>query len=187
MKNIISKSYEAVDNGLMYLTNKAVGAWNWTTGGTKADLANFLLSASGVCASSGIILRNPYFSPFAAGYLVYCHVIQNLNKDMEQKEVAALEHEMLSYRVENRKRDASFLGPFDLSLTASNQLMVQDIPSTFIGAGLGLLGASYYVVRADCIPPRKNVLRRAKDKLEEIIKNVREGFRAPVPVPVVGM
>jgi len=45
-----------VDDTIMYGVNKGVHAWNWTTGRTKADLANEMLTVASVSESLGAIL-----------------------------------------------------------------------------------------------------------------------------------
>ena len=50
------------------------------------------------------------------------------------------------------------------------------------GIGLNLIGAGFYVSRADHMPPRKNVFSRASDKIKEWAKS-REGQPSGVPAP----
>ncbi|MBS3165821.1 hypothetical protein J4444_01740 [Candidatus Woesearchaeota archaeon] len=40
--------FKTLDDGIMYFTTKGVYAYNWTTGGTKAELANTLLGVAPV-------------------------------------------------------------------------------------------------------------------------------------------
>ena len=46
MENPIWSAYQKFDDVVMYGVNKGVRAWNWTTGKTKTDLANSLLTVA---------------------------------------------------------------------------------------------------------------------------------------------
>ncbi len=58
MVNPIYKAYEKFDEGIMYFANKAVQGYNWTTGGTKTDLANGLLTVAPIADAIGVSMRS---------------------------------------------------------------------------------------------------------------------------------
>jgi len=64
MENPITKGYEWFDNTLMYGANKAAHTWNWTTGRTKSDLANKMLTVAPVMESTGFIMVYPLTGDF---------------------------------------------------------------------------------------------------------------------------
>ena len=52
---MIGKAYKAFDDTIMYGVNKGVKAYNWTFGGTKAELANRMVTPRVAVSSAGII------------------------------------------------------------------------------------------------------------------------------------
>ena len=57
MRNPISAAYQLFDDTLMYGANRGVRAYNWTFGGTKDELANYLLMGGCILNSVGSFLN----------------------------------------------------------------------------------------------------------------------------------
>ena len=110
MKNPISYLYEKVDNTIMYGVNKGVKAWNWTTGQTKADLANQLLTVAPVAEISSYFLnRDLFYEILGSPVMIFLsHVCQIKNKKQEAEEEKAAENRTKLYaphfEMGNRKR-----------------------------------------------------------------------------------
>lgn len=98
------ESYQKVDRALVYGANKAVRAWNWTTGGTRANLANNLLTVVPVVETAGCLIGAAYLPdktvsaivtmqiPFgAAGIIKATHETQKDNEQEDRMEAEALE------------------------------------------------------------------------------------------------
>lgn len=192
MTNPITKAYEKFDDGLMYLANKGVRAWNWTTGRTKADLANAMLSVAPVLESVGF--ANYYkmtglpVIPFLLGI---SHVCKKINLEIEDREVKALESGLKDTRAEFLKRASKMASPcyfglaYLLAIAPNTKGVFLDSThetNLITAAGFTVSAASHYVIRADYLPPRKNILSRAKDKLVEIIESYQP---APLPAPAL--
>lgn len=183
MKNPISMGYELLDNTLMYGANKAVHVWNWTTGRTKSDLANKMLTTAPVMEGAGYIIMHPLIGGLMTlALLGLSHSTQSSNKRIEEKEIEAIENEALDYEVEQYKKSkCETLGPIWLFAggahmfvgTSSGGTNEISIDNYLMGSGHGLRASSYYIMRADYLPPRKNCISRAKDKLVEIVQNYR--------------
>ncbi len=196
MSNIISKAYGALDEAIMKGVNSGVRAYNWTTGRTKADLANKLLTIAPIAESTGFIgmsYNNPFtlgLSIFMSGiYILLSHTQQETNKKMEVAEQRALENSCLDFIVENWKNSAAFLGPM-WSIVGSfigyTEMRRSDgLSSTnyLIAGGNLVRGASFYVMRADYFPPRKSAVKKGLEKLAEIAENYKAPTFQPAPVP----
>lgn len=188
MKNPLITAYQAVDNALMYGANKAVHAWNWTTGKTKTDLANTLLAGSFIGYATGSIIHAAGKNPTPLAYLDYTTaclmsigypVISKRNRRMEEKENKAQEAHCLDGEVEDNKRFYKGVGGLFIGAGIPRVAVgfLKDDPYELatdlsIGAGNLLMGfAQGYVIRADTLPPRKNCIRRG-------LENLAEGFHA---------
>ncbi|MBP7708764.1 hypothetical protein KA107_03690 [Candidatus Pacearchaeota archaeon] len=183
--------YEKFDDGVMSVVNKGVRVWNWTTGRTKADLANTLVYTGGAAVPAGCFIRGwPVAgSILAAIYLPGSIFSSKANKKYEELEVTAMEKGLMDQRVENRKEDSRKLGN-QIGAIGIIQIYPNVVPTLekTIGdytcfSGMEAIALSYYVMRADYLPPRKNVLSRAKDKLVELL-NQAEQVPQPAMVPV---
>lgn len=186
MENPIYKLYEKTDNALMYGVNKGVKAWNWTTGKTKTNLANSLLTVAPVFEGAGLLSINPVIGGIMIPmYLLVSHLNQKRNKEQEILEKKAAESQVMlnpenSYEKSNKKFGLLFAGSAVLNAIPGGRSENDTLRAVF-GIGIGLRSASHYVMRADYLPPRKNVLSRAKDRL---VKKLREVNLNPVPQPV---
>ena len=164
MKKLITNAYWKLDQFLVDRANEAVKAWNWTTGRTRADLANGL-------NFGGSVLISPVNLVVGSVYTLNAFSNYSLNKRADKLESNS--REVVDHRVESRKGYCKFFGPLYLGLGAS----VGFLPSgesrnnAIEGAGIALFGLSAYVMRADYQKPRKDCVRRGIEKLVEAIKH----------------
>ena len=185
------KLYEKFDNGMMYLANNAVHAWNWTTGKGKASLANKLYCAGAVGIPVGeIVAGNTILGSVLIPLwsLIFLSARDGFNES-EKRETKALEAGCLDALVESRKERykesaAVYLGIGTAAetvfiLTCPYLDTVDNIGCQMTAGSFFSLSASYYVMRTDSLPPRKNCVKRgidwAKKKWAEISQ--------PEPVP----
>jgi len=181
--------YEKIDEFIMYGVNKAVHAWNWITGGTKADLANILSTIGAVTGSTGFVLDGmvdgrPYSMAGFPLLILISHVLQQVNSKVETLESRALEKEAKDFEVEKDKIQYEKAGYALPCMAAGFQFMgdaSEDSysPLPLVNIALLLTGASCHVMRADYLPPRKNALSRAKDSLVDVVKSYS---KKPAPV-----
>jgi len=190
--------HQVVDDTIMKGVNAGVRAWNWSTGRTKADLANTMLTVAPVLESVGWV--NSSFGP-AAGAMVggLCltasHLAQIHNKEIEAKEVRAINGSLINMEVERYKYYASLMAPvwgFNAALwgfgfmSHPHHSMLQTRATDYCTAvGNGLRGVSYYVMRADYLPPRKNALARGWNNSKEFLRSLNSSL--PVPEPAFGL
>ena len=185
MANPIRNGYEALDSLIMKGVNTGVRAYNWTTGGTKAGLANNLLTAASIIDSSAAMI-SPF--PMILAPLIipvsFCasHIFQNINKKIEERELKAQESGALDLYAEtlkrNQKANGYTYGMFGtLMLIPSNYLFAYGL-----SAGFGARAFSSFVMNADNLPPRKNCVARGLDKLSDIVQSYQPK-PAPSPVP----
>jgi hypothetical protein len=194
MENPIRCVAQRIDDALMYGANRAVKAWNWTTGETKSDLANkFLVGASiaevSACATLALELRLFSVPSIIAGSsLVYTHREQKINKESEDKEILAMHINAKDFLVERRKISNRVWGPAAILFSGMFYLMASDLyrKSEALGDSYVLLGtggilraASYYIMRTDTLPPRKDCVRRGIDHVKEML----EGIKSASPTP----
>lgn len=195
MKNPITKAYELVDDSLMYLANKAVQGYNWTTGRTKADLANKMLFVAPILESQGVFNFHPLAAMFFVPLSIYgSHRTQKKNISIEKKEASALNKGVLDLEVINYKDklkgDALVSGSgaflwLNCAERVSSGYFIQGEPAQLMNlcTSLGCLcrTTADFVMRADYLPPRKSAFKRAKEKLTEILKEIE--LNPPIPVP----
>ncbi len=182
------KYYDKLDDFIMAGVNAGVKAWNWTTGRTKGDLATILQLSGFALMGTGIMTESPQTnSPLLAFCIsgALCSYLDNRNIDA--KEMTATEKNCLDLDVEKSKSTSrKYLAPLPclvglhfISLSYSKNKGYFGIP---LGIGMNLWGAGVYVSRADYLPPRKNVISRASDRIRELIKNKeQQPIGAPVP------
>jgi len=176
---MIWKAYEQFDKGIMKCVNSGMRAWNWTTGRTKVDLANSMLFVAPMIESTGVALYStsllPVIAPlFFGASLIYMH----LNKNVEKAEEKASENRAMSTIVLDREKISKFCTPVLFSISGSESFLgyVGEGSANngyWLSLGFGMRGFSEYVMRADSLPPRKNVLSRAKDGLIDMLENYR--------------
>ncbi|MBP7708560.1 hypothetical protein KA107_02650 [Candidatus Pacearchaeota archaeon] len=165
--------YEKFDSAAMTATNKLVMAWNWTTGRTKSDLANSLVYFGGAAIPAGSFIRDSLIGGaiLSLFYLPLSVMLTKRNKQVESTESSALERGLKDLRVEKIKESYGQTG-LVFTLGGSTQLLSDPLSAgdycSF--AGIEAIALAHYVMRADCLPPRKNVLSRAADSLKEAIQ-----------------
>lgn len=175
MENFIRNAYQALDDKLMQGANAALRAWNWTTGETKADLANKLLALGTISTTAGFLLHKYSFFQ-AASFLFpgYWYLQRRQNSRMEKLEESARENSYQNLEVEIFKKQVESLCPVSLvapitGVSAFPYIENEDrLSSALRTVGLSLLSSSFYIMRSDVLPPRKNCFSRGVDKLKEL-------------------
>jgi len=188
-KGLVSRVYDAVDNTIMYGVNKMTKGYNWTTGGTKTELANGLLVDAAVAFPTGIFLFNPVLGRvITLVILPSIHYKQKRNVEIEKKESKALEKGLLDLEVEIYKKRNRENAELNLMLSGINEGIGLSLHSNesniLVGIGCGLSALDGYVMRADNLPPRKNCLSRGMDNLKEIVSSYSP---KPVVAPAGGI
>lgn len=194
MTNIFENAYSALDESIMKGINKGVKAWNWTTGKTKADLANGLLTAAPMLECLGLLKVSPYsLIPgilASIPFLFITHITQKSNREMEKVEASALDKNALDFRLYAYEKTNSLIGPLWLVISGMQGSLGyfernrnwED--NFFLASGHFLRSMSYYVMRTDYFPPRKSCVKRGLDKLDSILEEYRARPReVPIPTP----
>ena len=101
--NPIKKAYESFDAFMMYAANKAVHAWNWTTGGTKADLASITAGVWSTSFIGAFAILDPSSLVYTLPTLYIAYLINEANHIMEKKETDALLNMAKDVVVEDQK------------------------------------------------------------------------------------
>jgi len=171
----------------MYTANKAVHAWNWTTGKTKVELANTM-------SGMALALEGVGFSQHGwatAGFvipLLALNSFQNfsINKRIGKAEERAKEKEGLDPYAEHMKQFyKKTLGPLWLGASTFQALPPRTpYASSFIVAGHAMRAGQFYVMRADSLPPRKNCVKRGIEWGKKKLEDLADAVRTPVPQPV---
>lgn len=181
MRNPITTAYNVLDDAIMFGVNGGVHLWNWTTGRTKRDLATLMNIGGFTFATAGNYFFHPAAGAIAAlafGY--YNYTLFRMNKMFEKDERENANNEFLSLHLEFGKKlyeSAGFCqNNYGVVLFwLANEVNDPNVSSYFssVATGICLTGTAAYVMRADSLPPRKNVLSRAKDKLVDIVREHR--------------
>ena len=185
--NPIKKAYESFDNFMMYNTNNAVKAWNWTTGRTKSSLANLVLTTTAISFVLGESLDETspaYIDPRGVGlsivWLYVTHSHQKININRDEKEQVAVEQKLKDLEVaQTKEKDRNFWIPAwhtisILQALVSKYELSQGNPARGMRGLMTCVGfegiaISKYIMRTDYLPPRKNCVSRGIDKLKETI------------------
>lgn len=169
------KVYQKFDGAVMYGVNKGVHAWNWTTGKTKADLANSLLTVAPVLEGVGVMMINPVMGAVSAAMMLFIsHYMQVRNKEQETLEEDALKKGLLLNPGNVYERFNEIVGPMYGAFSGVHSSMGEP-NGLVIGVGHGVRASSCYVMRADYLPPGKNVVDRVKDKLTDLVRESEVG------------
>mgnify|MGYP001558693843 FL=1 len=190
--NIFTKLDDAVMGGV----NAGVRAYNWTTGGTKKDLANNLLTMAPISTVGGylpLIADYPAAGlailPFTGLLFALTHVRQLQNNISSQREESAREKNSLDMSVEKNKTSRKILGYMLAGLSTYQMQGILTVPEPYCFANVGLMGdcllraGSEFTMCADYIPPRKNCVKRGWEELEKRIAEYRpETGGLPQPV-----
>ena len=197
--NGIVKSYTTLDDTIMKGVNAGVRGWNWLTGETKADLASKVgILGAGLMAGACMIRPNEpnYFGlAISSLYGLDRAITPSM---MIEREAKAASDGLKDINVEKQKIRYKFYSPalLFMGLTGLFKTWFSDNPTnseednvqfrdSLLGSGFVLLGASYYIERANSIKPRKNVFRRAGEKLAEIVRDYKtKPLLEPSRVPV---
>ncbi len=170
MENPIYTVCNSVDRTVMYFANRVAHAYNWTTGRTKADLANKLLTVAPILESLGV-LSNPEMSipikiVLPTMFLTVSHIVQRANTITEESEQRAIEKGCLNidaefYKGRGKVPGYLFGGAIGVHLLSGNK------NNDLFYSGQLARATSHFVMATDYLPPRKNVLVRARDKLSK--------------------
>ena len=170
-------AYEKFDKGMMCLANQSLKSWNWVTGRTKKDLVTGVNLFSTATLSGGSIVAPGVLGiPLAVAYTLIFGVVTLVNRDYCKREEAIEGQDVKDLQLESYKKGLRAYGPFmglvggvHLALGADSQ--GAGLVGSHIMAG-GRFGQMFsnYLMRADPVPPRKNVFARAKDGLVKIIE-----------------
>ena len=111
---------------------------------------------------------------------------RRMNIHCENSEVRAAEKGLKDKDSEDYKNvTAKFNGPF-FSSNGLVYLVLNPTYETLISStGLGMIASSFYVMRADYLPPRKNCISRGLDKLEKILEKARQPVLVPSPANAI--
>ncbi len=193
--------YKKFDDAVMYCVNKGVKAWNWTTGGTKTSLANGMLSLAPIPASLGniwfIIQNQNFLKDFiigiaTSGMFLYSYYHKKRNSKQETEELKALKDglKLPDFKYNRENKIFGFWWTFGVNSIGITKCLEDekyfgDDAVTGMGMTTGsLYGFSHYVMRAENLPPRKNVLSRTADKIRE---KLAERKLQPSPNPSYGL
>ncbi len=179
MRNILFDSYNALDVALMKGVNAGVRAYNWTTGGTKFELARNLSMTAPVLESIGFLNYGPGSAAICIlAYLALSHLDQKIFKEMDEAERNASEMDALSLSAEQKKNTICRLNSWGwpsfgsfIYFTSSHTdgYFIHDRTETDMIklAGNFIRSGSHFVMRTDYLPPRKNCVQRGLEKLAE--------------------
>ena len=184
MKNLFLRTYQELDNGLIDLANKSIEMYNWTTGKTKANLANKLQMIAPVFETISFLPALPDYSlvsmaTFAS--ILSSYFVQKWNSKLEDRELSALESRMqdphVYYMMKYYERLGIILGSFSLYAFIMDYFKPGESLNIF-AIGMAARAASYYIMRSDNLPPRKGMVKRTLEKLDDIVKSYSS---SPVP------
>ena len=189
----MNNPFKTLDDGIMYFT-KGVYAYNWTTGGTKAELANTLLGVAPVFEAGAWLVASFLGLTASSIGLFMSHLLQKRNTEIEIDESKALENGMKDLNVEDAKNFncgygySHFLSALYIGHIASlegwqneEKINIETIGYTGLSMGYLMRSLGCFVMRTEYLPPRKHALSRAKDKLVEIVNDYT---RKPATIPL---
>ena len=151
--------YFTADKFLVDRANEAVKAWNWTTGRTRAELADVFNVAGGVMAS----YISPLLSPLWAHNIFRFH---NFNQRQDILEESG--DNTLSIFVELNRRSNEKISRIYLPLGIAVMNIADYLE--ILGAGTISIGVGSYIMRAGYQAPRKDCVQRGIEKLSEIVR-----------------
>ncbi|MDD5193188.1 MAG: hypothetical protein PHF67_01235 [Candidatus Nanoarchaeia archaeon] len=167
-----------LDDFLMRGINGLVYSWNYLTGGTKTDLARILNGTAPIFEVSGGFCMTPILGAIMIAVSTKLTQINwNSFKDQEADEGRARNaraRRNYGYDLENVVYGHFFSFCSLSNLLAANmshpssevynaKQELGSLGSYSVAFGNGLRALSFYIMRADDIPPGKNILSRAYD------------------------
>lgn len=173
MKNPI----KSLDDLLTKGANTAVKVWNITTGKTKSDLALLLMSAGTSAHVTNLIINPGYMSLAAPASAISSAYFTQINKDIEKDELYYSDSQVKNGDLEDFKYGLKVLslliGGFSTYVLGNSLINSQEESQSdlLFSIGNALYGAGLFVMTADSLPPRKSILKKGLDKLNELISS----------------
>jgi hypothetical protein len=152
--------YRIADDALLYGAEKLLQGWNWTTGRSKESLLNTIYPIG-----LWLVIQNEpkwRVTGIPIG-MALNSMLCKAEKNIEGTDTKDPLVEGLHYF--SKPLGLFFLSNFVMQNSPPNPDRAYYFEETI---GSGLLLAYYYLIRTENIPPRKNVLARAKDKISEL-------------------
>ena len=171
--------FKKLDDLVLAGANVAVRAYNWTTGGTKAELANGLLwTGTGIMSAT-----SPYEIPIV---LPLVYLITKINQYHEKKEILASDSQLKDLDVEKRKTTYALLGYMSAGFSAIYGIGIfteteskKILKDSILSLGMLTISLSEHIMRADYLPPQKDIVARLIDRYHE-----RQEQKTLIPVPI---
>lgn len=199
MSNYIENGLELGNKIFMTGVNACIKTWNWTTGGTKEDLANLMQ-----IGATTVKMFGPFADNLNSG--IACLIVSapieiyltrfamKKNKEQIALENKALENRVMDIKVERFYKPINKIVGLSLpagsflyhSYTLGNQEHMSKMKdlgwhySDMVASSMRSVGC--LAMCADNLPPRKNCLSRGYDKLSEMVKSYRPES-LPIPAP----
>ncbi|MBS3098914.1 hypothetical protein J4462_01745 [Candidatus Pacearchaeota archaeon] len=172
-ENPTTRAYTALDDVLMKGAEAVVKSYNWTTGRTKADLANKLLTVAPILESAGVFgVGSFYILPLCGAFLLASHFQQRMNKKTELAEKKSMSDGAVDYEIvmayDLNSQYGKMIAISSLLQASISLLSKHPEDSLMIAAGQAVRSGSHYVMRTDFLPPRKNCLSRGLERLAEL-------------------
>lgn len=184
MGNLLFDAYNYLDDKIMKGISAGVHAWNWTTGETKSELAYKLLTVAPILEGIGYTNNDIPSSIMATPLMIFMsHREQNKAKELEEREAIALDDHMQDLEVISQKQTMKYpsliwfmaAGVWAIPHGGKGEILPdRNETDLMVTAGHTLRALSYYVMRTDYLPPRKNCASRGIEKLEQLVQSYRE-------------
>ena len=171
--------FKRLDDLVLAGANTAVRAYNCTTGGTKAELANGLYwTGIGIMSAT-----TPYAIPIV---LPMTYLVTKMNQHHEKKEILASDSQLKDLDVEKRKTTYALLGYMFAGFSAIYGIGIfteteskKILKDSILSLGMLTISLSEHIMRADYLPPQKNLVSRLIDKYQEYQEQ-----KTLIPVPI---
>ena len=177
MANIIDRAFQKIDKVMEETANNAVRAYNWTTGRTKRDLANNMQVLAVIPESAGSFLDGKSYSLAMLPWSLFTTALfcKRNDEQNELEERAKNKMTLDGYvdkviKPENKAGSYAY-GAFSLLIGGTCPISGILYQSLGCSLGFGLRSASFYVMNADDLPPRKNCIQRGIESIIETYKS----------------
>jgi len=179
-----------IDKSLLKIAGDVTYAYNWATGKQKSDLANKLLTVAPILESVGVFYEANELGHTGVYTLAFIgtllslgvsHFLQKENLKMQKLENDALEKNCKNIETEKYFEFNKGMGAMYASV-GTLLFYIPSLSNDIAGSGIGIRSLSHYVMRTENLPPRKNVLSRAKDRIEKYFEET-EPLSEPILVP----